>query len=45
MWVPVLPNFTWSKSFFTGTCLSFVRVIMAFRRVSLVYLLCQVVVG
>jgi hypothetical protein len=45
MWIPVLPNLTWSKSYFTGACLSFVRVMVAFRRVPLVLLLRQAVMG
>jgi hypothetical protein len=36
VWVPTLPNLTWSKSFFTMACLSSARVIMAFCHVSLV---------
>jgi hypothetical protein len=42
VWVLALSNLTWSKSFFTSACLSFVRVIMVFRRVPLVQLLHQV---
>jgi hypothetical protein len=40
VWMPVLPNLTWSKSCFIGARISFVRAITAFSRVSLVYLLC-----
>jgi hypothetical protein len=43
VWVPVLLNLISSKSFFTRTCLSYVRVIMAFMRVSLIEPLSQAV--
>jgi hypothetical protein len=45
VWVPALSNLTWSKSFFTMACLSSIGVIMALRRASLVWLLCQTMMG
>jgi uncharacterized protein YhhL (DUF1145 family) len=45
VWVTVLPNLIWSKSFFIRTRLSYVRVIMVFMHVSLVKLLRQTVMG
>jgi hypothetical protein len=45
VWVPVLPNLTWSKSSLPGACLSYVRIIMVFMRVPLVELLWQATMG
>jgi hypothetical protein len=45
IWVPVLLNLTWSKSFLPGRAYPYVKAIVAFMRVSLVELLCQAVMG